>query len=124
MNWYWYLNQDEYWYPNGKARIQIEKMDERWRRNAANCLIRWSPNLVFQYQMCEHEWLITGMGGQWREVIGEDEDHQPIAGGLANMLPRGEMAMDAYERSQEKAIEHPEEWIRCTDLYKALLKGL
>ena len=125
MNWFWYLNQKVWWYPDGKPRVEIEKdMTDSWRVNAAKCLLRWSPKLVVAYQLDEMAYLLNGAGGIWREVIGEDKNHRPIIGGPANMLPQGELAQEEFERTQEWQLDHPEEWIRQMPLFIALIEEL
>ena len=125
MNWFLYLNQNKFWYPDGKPRVEVNKdMEDTWRVNAARWLLRNSPKIVVAYQADELLYLLNGAGGIWREVIGEDKNHRPITGGPANMLPQGELAQEEFERTQEWQLDHPKEWIRQTPLFKALINEL
>lgn len=125
MNWFWYLNQKVWWYPDGKPRVEIEKnMTDFWRVNAARCLLRWSPKVVLAYQLDEMAYLLNGAGGKYRSLIGFDEDKNPILGDPANFLPQGELAQEAFDQMQEWQLDHPEEWMRQTPLFKALIDEL
>jgi hypothetical protein len=120
---HWYLSQGEVWFPNGTPKVRIQDMDLRWRRNAANWLVRRASNWAFLYTVGEINWLESGCGGAWREVV-SDGAGNPVAGPPVSMMPSGDMACDAFEREQEAREANAESWIKTTALYRALVAGL
>jgi hypothetical protein len=121
LNIFHYLNQSEWWYPNGKPRVQIAtEMNDGWRVNAANWLVKNAAQFESAYSIEELSWLESGCGGLWLEIV-SDGAGNPVVGGPVSMMPRGDMACDAFEREQDERIENPEEWIKTTSLYKALI---
>jgi hypothetical protein len=118
--WYAYLSQGEIWFPKGRPKLPITDMDERWRRNAAAWLLRQAKTIEFYYSAYEidrdHEPMMV--------VIGEHPDGRVVErlDPEAYLAPaEGSMAGDAYERIFEERAERPEEWLKSTPLYKALI---
>lgn len=122
LNIFHYLNQGEWWYPNGLPRVLIaSEMNNGWRVNAANFLVKRAALYEFHYTTAEIVWLNSGFGGVLREVV-EDENGEPmVLDGLVSMMPSGEMACDAFDTMMDYRAENPEEWIKTTTLYKALI---
>lgn len=113
INVYHYLNQGEWWYPNGKPRVRIAtEMGDRWRENAANWLVKNAWNFEIAYTSGEIQWLESGLGGQLIDVMTE----RP-----ASMMPGGDAACDAFDALMSERAANPEEWIKTTTLYKALV---
>ena len=119
---YVYLSQGEIWFPNGVPKIRIQDMDLRWRRNAANWLIRRAASWSFLYTVGEVSYLMSGCNGLWREVV-TDGNGNPVAGPAVSMMPSGDMACDAYESEQMARQTDPAAWIQTTALYRALVAG-
>lgn len=116
LNIFHYLNQEKWWYPNGLPRVKIAtEMNDGWRRNAANWLVKRAELFEFSYSIEEIRWLEGGLGGSLVDAM---------TGETVSMMPGGDMACDAFEREQNDRAENPEEWIKTTRLYNALLSGL
>lgn len=123
--YYAYLNQGEWWVPDGKPPIRITDMDPAWRYHAARFLARNARGYLFRYDLGDlaHIW-----GATAREVIGEDNG-EPVFGRLVSLAPTpGSRAADALEEeldlAQTRRANDPEGWIKSTDLYQALVDGL
>jgi hypothetical protein len=125
LNVFHYLNQGEWWYPHQKPRVLIAtEMNDGWRRNAANLIIRHAAIYELHYASSEMNWLLTGLGGTMLEVLGHDDNGDPVLGSPVSMMPSGDMACDAFDRELDDRAHDPEKWIKTTTLYKALMDGL
>jgi hypothetical protein len=115
---YAYLNQGEWWFPDGRPRVRIADMDESWRRNAAAFLLRHARGAEFRYTLGELDVLSTPVPF----VVGVREDGTVVerTDPSVTLGPSGDMACDAFDREVEERRDHPEEWLKVTTLYQAL----
>lgn len=118
---YGYLNQGEFWYPDGRPRLPITEMDDRWRGNAARWLERDARSFLAAYQLGELERMTAPV---WLDVVGV-KDGQPVTAGPARseLDSMSDASMDAFVADDDERQSDPAAWIRTTDLYKALLPG-
>jgi hypothetical protein len=120
--WLRYLNQAEYWIPKGKPAIRIAEMDEQWRRNAAAWLLRRASIVASCYTVAELSMLHAPM-----LVVVAEIDGKPVEwlDPNATLAPsEGSMAADMLDRERARRAERPEEWLKATPLFRALLEGL
>jgi hypothetical protein len=94
------LNQADVWLPNGKPAVKITDMDESWRRNAAAYLVRTAKSHAFQYDL---------------GLLSHIRDSGPREGTLA---------ADRLDQDLLRRADAPEEWLKTTPLYKALVQDL
>ena len=92
-----YMDQDTVWYTKDSRAVQIREMDPEWRYNCLKMLERGARSLSIAYSF---------------EAM------------LSPFLPQGEMAQDAFDNWLTWIVQCPLEWIRSTQLHRALDTGL
>lgn len=116
--WFTYLNQGEVWVPNGRPPLPIAEMDIRWRRNAAAWLQRRAEGLIWSYTMGE---LAQMSAKSFRAVIAEVGGVAVECGSCSMFDLMGEHAADAFEHEQDARFKDPVDWLRGTELFRALV---
>jgi hypothetical protein len=117
---YKYLNQGEYWYPNGVPRLPITEMNKQWRTNAIRWLERNAEDFLSNYKIGELEALSSSI---YMEVI-EEQNGEPVYVGepLSHMDIMSDNGFDTYIDYTNEAEANPVAWIRETSLHKALVE--
>jgi hypothetical protein len=107
--------QDEYWETREGARVRPENMTLQHLRNTVAMLERKAVGIELRHTMR----LLIELSTKVATVIGEDEHGQAILADRekwADLMPRGEMAIDAFERELDWRREHPVEWLHTLPL--------
>lgn len=99
---YKYLNQSEYWYPDGMPKLLITEMSQQWRANAARWLERNAKRFIDIYRVGEFESLANP-----RDIFGLSEMPNDV--------------FDSYLDSISEAETDPVAWMKETCLHRALM---
>lgn len=120
---YRYLNQGQVWIPRRPNEpVRIADMDLGWRHNAANFLLRRAGHLAHRYTYG----MIRSAGSPiYRDVIGEYRGEPIFSGAVFSEIDlMTENAHDSFEDEQRRILANPEEWLRGTALFRALVAAL
>lgn len=99
-SWSWLLEQDTWWYPQGRPAVRVVHMDKPWRLNVIRFIERRAPQLASDEYWRMASWAAGPMG------------------------PGGDMAVDAFDSAMVEVISNPLGWVREQPLMIALRKGL
>lgn len=94
MGAYDYLHQGDVWRDGAGQHIPVSGIDARYAGNILRFMERQAPRWVVIY------WLDF-----WNQCSG---------------MPMGDMAEMVVDREEAYAMDHPVEWVRETELYKAI----
>jgi len=102
---YNYLNQRQWWLPNGRSAVPIKSMDKAWRFNASRWLERHSERFMSLYR--------AAYAVAWFRMAWED-------------MPDGAFcALSAENARQGRALAlSPTDWMLQTPLHQELVRGL
>jgi len=121
--WHAYLHQTEFWIPKDRPPVKIVEMHGQWRKNAAAFMLRRVHVIEPYYSAAE----LYMMSQPVPYVTGERADGTLVEHTdptITHLPTEGSMAADVYDQELHHRSEHPEEWLKSTPLYKALLEGI
>lgn len=108
--WYRHLRQHSTWIPANGQALPITAMDNSWRRNAANWLLKRADALAAMYSYAELH--------LDSEPIGRDIDGDPVFMRMPHEVESG-----LFDEHRAR-IADASSWLKTMPLYRALIRGL
>jgi hypothetical protein len=113
------LMQTEYWETREGARLRPEDMALSHLRNTVAMLERKAVQIELRFTMK----LLVELSQKVAHIIGQDEagnDIEARPDDWESLMPRGELALDAFERELDWRRDHPVQWLHTLPLVRRM----
>lgn len=113
------LMQTEVWTTREGLTVRVDEMELPHLVNTVAFLERKAPQLELRHTMN----LLLVLAQKLPSIIGQDEqgnDIQSHPSDWQDTFPRGEMAIDAFEREMNWRHEHPVQWLHTLPLVRRM----